>query len=199
MDGQLSSFYTRWMRLSLAIGLLFTALLFYYHQFPGDYIPDQFPRLNIPQSTESRPPTIPNIVHFVHLVPSSSDPTFEFEFRQFIAIYSAWHYLQPETIYVHTNIKEQLINEALSRATSPYTKSVQQIPRVKFNHRIAPNQTESGNVIDNLPNQSDFVRTAVLLEQGGIYLDDDSYVLRDLTPLRTLGFENVVGKQITNQ
>ena len=144
---------------------------------------------------------IPNIVHFVHLLEpnKTSNPVLEFPFRQFVAIYSAWYYLQPQAIYIHTNIEDRLIEQALIRSTNPYSKVVSKLPGIKFNLQIAPNRTTSGDRIDKLPNQSDFVRTTILKEFGGIYLDDDSYVLRDLKPLRRLGFENVVGWQENGQ
>lgn len=142
---------------------------------------------------------IPNAVHFIHLIKPTESPAFEFPFRQFIAIYSAWHYLQPEVIYIHTNIEEHLIGKALRNATNPYTKAVSRLPCIKFNHQRAPNHTTSGISIDKLPNQSDFVRTEVLRKFGGIYLDDDGYVLRDLKPLRYLAYENIVGRQANDQ
>jgi hypothetical protein len=43
--------------------------------------------------------------------------------------------------------------------------------------------------------QSDFVRTRVMKRLGGIYLDEDAYVVRDVVSLRQAGFRNVVGKQ----
>ena len=61
--------------------------------------------------------TIPNIVHFVHLV-RAENPVIEFSFHQFIAVYSAWHYLQPEALYIHTNIEEALIKKALSNSAN---------------------------------------------------------------------------------
>ena len=143
--------------------------------------------------------TIPNIVHFVHLVKPSPNPTFEFPFRQFIAIYSAWYYLQPETINIYTNVDEHLIEETIKRSTSPWTKAVSKLPKVKVSHQTPPDHTTSGEAIPKLPNQSDFVRTGILREFGGIYLDEDAYVLRDLAPLRRMGFQNVVGYQLNGQ
>ena len=141
--------------------------------------------------------TIPNIVHFVHLV--EGDAVFDFPFRQFVAIYSAWHYLHPETIYIHTNVEKHLIEEAVKNTTNPYTQAVSKLPVVKFNHHTAPNETSSGLGIHKLPNQSDFVRTDVLQKYGGVYLDDDAYILRDLKPLRRINFENIVGRQANGQ
>jgi len=141
---------------------------------------------------------IPNIVHFVHLV-RAENPVIEFSFQQFIAVYSAWHYLQPEALYIHTNIEEALIKKTLSNSANAYTQAISKLPGVRINHHSAPNQTESGMEISWLPNQSDFVRTEVLERLGGIYLDDDAYILRDLKPFYRLGFENIVGIQSDGQ
>jgi len=189
--------------LLVALGSL---ILLAHHVTPGSFTTLS---IHIPTLKESKagfsksetqvPGSIPNIVHFVHLVNSSQDPVFDFPFRQFVAIYSAWHYLRPDTIYIHTNVKEYLIDETLESAENPYAQAVSKIPSVKFNYQKSPNQTTLGRVIEKLPHQSDFVRTEVLGKFGGIYLDDDAYVLRDLKTLRYAGFENVVGRQSNDQ
>ena len=141
---------------------------------------------------------IPNIVHFIHLVrldPISGAARFEFQFRQFVAVYSAWYYLKPEIIYVHTNVNESLIEDTIRKAKSPYTQAIAQMPNVKFRYHAAPNQTTDGQEIDKIAHRSDFIRTDILQRFGGIYLDDDVYVLRDLYSLRHIGFKNVIGRQ----
>jgi len=186
---------------SIALGLILLSLLLFFHQaFPGSLSTESFHVLNPSVSIQNADlATIPNIVHFVHLVEQPSDPAFDFPFRQFIAIYSAWYYLQPERIYIHTNVEEQLIENAIKESENPYTKAVVKLPGISFRHAKPPDHTTSGAAIDKLPNQSDFVRTVILGEMGGTYLDDDSYVLRDLKPLRNIGFENVVGQQLNGR
>lgn len=88
-----------------------------------------------------------------------------------------------------------MIEQTLKNATSPYTQAVIKMPKVHFKHHDVVNETSRRYKVDELANQSDFVRTSVLKKYGGIYLDDDAYVLRDLRPLRRLGFENIIGKQ----
>lgn len=139
--------------------------------------------------------SIPNIVHFVHLVGSEQTTTLELPFRQFIAIYSAWYHLKPENIFIHTDIEDDLIKYKIKNAKSPYTRAIAKLPGVQFKYHKAINETTTGNTIHELPNQSDFVRTDVLEQYGGIYLDDDAYVLRDLAPLRYLPYQNIVGRQ----
>ena len=144
---------------------------------------------------QTSPTTIPNIVHFVHLVGSEQTTTLELPFRQFIAIYSAWYYLKPENIFIHTDIEDDLLEHKIKNAKSPYTHAVAHLPGVQFKYHKAVTETSMGNTIHELPNQSDFVRTDVLEQYGGIYLDDDAYVLRDLAPLRKLPYQNIVGRQ----
>ena len=138
---------------------------------------------------------VPNIVHFVHLLKLDTNQTFDFPFRQFIAIYSAHYHLQPDAIYIHTNVPEHQIEKRIKESNSPYTHAVSRLPRLKFNYHAAPNVTSRNQTVDELANQSDFVRTSVLVKYGGIYLDDDVYILRDLKPLRQVGFENIIGLQ----
>ena len=142
---------------------------------------------------------IPNLVHFVYLVEDPSEPEIKFTLHQFIAIYSAYYYLHPERIYIHTNLDEEIIDSILSDCSDTYVQAVGKIPNVVLSHHTAPNKTTSGKKIDKLPNKSDFIRTDVLKTYGGIYLDDDSYVLRDLRPFRYLGFEMVTGRQGNGQ
>ena len=190
----------RWLVTAVVLGVILASGLLYHYAFLGSSGSTSFPIVTHEDSKTSTDLTsIPNIVHFIHLVHPSSTPAFEFPFRQFIAIYSAWLFLNPETIYIHTNVEEHLIEEALNRTVSPYTKAVTKLPNIKFSLQIPQDHTKSGIPIDKLPNQSDFVRTIVLGGIGGIYLDDDSYVLRDLKPFRTLGYDNVLGQQVNEQ
>src|SRR5205814_1162878 len=62
-----------------------------------------------------------------------------------------------------------------------------------FNYEESPDQTSKGLPIDLLPHKADFLRTRVMKKWGGIYLDQDAYVIRDLAPLRYTGFQLVVG------
>ena len=152
-------------------------------------------RSSHPRSRLKERAAIPNIVHFVHLVTPSPDPQFDFPFHQFIAIYSAYYYLHPETIYIHTNVEGNLIENIVSNTSKVYTQALSKVPVIRFKYHQVKNETSNGRHIDRLAHQSDFVRTEVLKKYGGIYLDDDSYVLRDLGVLRRAGFENIVGMQ----
>jgi hypothetical protein len=161
--------------------------------FPPKSIPKTFsPSKDTIQENER----IPNIVHFVHIGhPSAAHQPLEFEFRQFIAIYSALYYLRPETIYIHTNTDPNLFKLA-KRSPNKWTRIIANLPTVIFNYETSPTKTTSGIHIPKLPNQSDFVRTRVMQKWGGIYLDEDAYIIKDLAGLRMSGYRHVVGRQI---
>ncbi|KAK3173217.1 hypothetical protein OEA41_006546 [Lepraria neglecta] len=186
---------TIWAALALVLVSLFLLLP---SLGPRGFVPDS---LHIPglHKTTQGSSTIPNIVHFVHLSYPNSTAPFEFPFRQFVAVYSAWYYLRPETIYIWTNVEEGSIEGWIKKAKSPYTQAVSDLPGVEFKHHDTTNQTTNGTTVHLLPNQSDFVRTDILMKYGGIYLDDDSYILRDLKPLRHLHYDNVVGRQVNGE
>lgn len=138
---------------------------------------------------------IPNIFHFVYLVEDPTERDISFSIRRFIAIYSAHYFLHPDTIYIHTNLDQEVIDNIWDTCVDTYVKAVGQIPNVKFNQHVAPNETSTKKTIRRLENQSEFVRTDILKRYGGLYLDDDSYVLRDLRPFRYMGFQMVLGRQ----
>jgi Glycosyltransferase sugar-binding region containing DXD motif len=141
------------------------------------------------------PPEIPNIVHFAHFIPPSVtlNDSLNFEFRHFISIYSAYYYFKPDRIYIHTDAPPDLFRQAGS-SSDKWTRHIAKIPSVVFNHETIADTTSSGKEIKTMEAKSDFLRTRVMKRWGGIYLDDDSYVLKDVAALRKAGYENVVGR-----
>ena len=107
--------------------------------------------------------------------------------------------MHPENIFIHTDIEEDLIKEKIENTKSPYTRAIAKLPGVQFKYHKAITETSTGNTIHELPDQSDFITTDVLEQYGGIYLDNDAYVLRDLAPLRNLPYQNIVGRQAGGQ
>ncbi|KAK4691528.1 hypothetical protein P7C71_g5494, partial [Lecanoromycetidae sp. Uapishka_2] len=124
------------------------------------------------------------------------DETFDLRFREFVAIYSAYYYMQPEIIYIHTNVPAEEMDELLDQSTSPWTLAVRKLPSVQFNYHRLPKKTSKGVRIEEIAHKTDFARIDVLVKYGGLYLDDDSYIIQPIHHFRKLGFENVVGMQL---
>lgn len=137
---------------------------------------------------------IPNIVHFVRQINRDANyvpqAPFRVEFRHLLSYYSSWHYLKPERIYFWTDTPQEMLDDARVNGDA-FTRALFRIPNIEFVPATFPNVTSSGVKIDQYAHRSDFVRTVVMARLGGIYLDDDAWVLRDLTPLRRAGFDNV--------
>lgn len=68
---------------------------------------------------------------------------------------------------------------------------------MQINAINVPTHTRFGLAIESIEAKSDFIRTAVLVEFGGIYIDTDVIPIRSITPLLQSGFSNVVGLQIS--
>jgi hypothetical protein len=176
--------------------VVFSGLLIFY--FSARHL---FPTISISHLPTFRSPEeeIPNIVHFAHLIPGPANATdskeIKFKFRNFIAIYSAYYHLHPSTIYIHTDAAPSTIAN-VKNSTDKYTKIIANIPNVVFNHEVIEDFTTKGFEIKTMAAKSDFLRTRVMRKWGGIYLDIDAYVIRDLSPLRKAGYKNVVGRQV---
>jgi Glycosyltransferase sugar-binding region containing DXD motif len=140
---------------------------------------------------------IPNIIHYVHILPppdKSQKQTIEFKFSNFISVYSAYLYTNPDAIYIHTNGGEDLVQQA-KNSSNQWTRSIANLPMVQFKYTDLPTKTNKGLEIAHWANRADFVRTRVVSEYGGVYIDEDIYIVKDLAPLRRSGFQNVVGRQ----
>jgi hypothetical protein len=141
---------------------------------------------------------IPNHVHYVHIMPDSPpNDDITFGLRHFISIYSSLLYFQPDTIFIHTDASHASVERAQAGGPhiNKWTHKILTLPSVAVRHVIAPSTTTNGVPITRIEHKSDFVRTRVVLDHGGMYLDWDVYALRSVTALRESGFANVVGRQ----
>lgn len=169
--------------------------------FPPNEIPFWDPQ--VPSTTRwwSRPSPpryqpnkdIPNIAHFVRQINRHEDgqpKPFKVEFRHLLSYYSCHMFLQPEKIYFWTDAPAEVLQEARLNG-NVYTRALFRIPNLSIQPASFPNATMSGTKIEQYAHKSDFVRTRIMAKMGGMYFDDDAWVLRDLTPLRKAGFDNV--------
>eukprot|EP00798_Chlamydomonas_sp_ICE-L_P030498 gene30498-35518_t len=183
------------MRLQAAVGILFVleVLLLIELGTSSSVVPKTRSLFEAPDPVAAGPfgPTparVPNIVHFVSLLPDDTQPC-QYSFMSWLAVYSAYHHLRPHRIMVHTNAMAE---------ESKWSKAMGDIPGLEFVRVVPPRQTADGINIRHLAHQSDFVRVEALLTHGGVYLDFDAFPIRDIFPLRHLLFGVVLGNQATN-
>lgn len=137
---------------------------------------------------------IPPVVHFVQLKEDESSEL-HFPFESFLALYSAYVFVQPSVIYIHTDFSAQEVADAARHGSSWTRKVLTAFPdTVRLNKVTAP--TKAGDLdIKRIEHKSDFVRLDQLTLHGGIYLDWDVLTLRSVDPLLDSGFKAVVGRQ----
>lgn len=138
---------------------------------------------------------IPNIVHYVWVL-EKADGVLEFQFKHFVSIYSSFLYLQPDSIYIHTNAYDSVILAAKNDPVNLWTRKIFDIPGVKVRLIDVPTHTRHGVKLEHLEHRSDFVRPGILREFGGVYLDFDVVPIRDMKPLRESGFRHVFGHEL---
>ncbi|PHH69175.1 hypothetical protein CDD80_6967 [Ophiocordyceps camponoti-rufipedis] len=181
---------------AIITALIITASLFYlFHQHEP------------PLLTASKPPspnnkTIPNLVNLVYLVPSETSDV-AFEFSHFLCAYAARHHLGPTShLVLHTNADAASLARARAGQSGKWARLLLDLPGLRVRHVVSPNATTTDPGAKPLrfgEHRSDFVRVAAAREFGGLYIDFDVFVLRDLRPLREAGFGAVVGREVTDQ
>ena len=144
---------------------------------------------------------IPNIVHYVWVIQNKTgDPDFNLRFREYLSIYSASTYWNPETIYIHTNADGPTIERAISgESGSKWDPLIFNMPNVVVNSVEAPTHAGNGKKIESIEHVSDFIRVQVVNEFGGVYIDWDVIALRDIAPLRNSGFKGIGGRESADQ
>lgn len=147
-------------------------------------------------AAQGHPATIPSIAHFVYL-PRPGENGLQLRLQDFIAIYSAHLHLgNPANNYTPLILLHTPIDPATAELdASPFAKRALAIPGLRLEYATAPNATKKNIPIVHNANKSDFVRSAVLRKWGGMYMDLDSVLLRNLEPLQRAGFKAVLGEQ----
>ena len=119
---------------------------------------------------------VPNIVHYIMIDFKSIG------FTQFLSLLSVMKNHKPDLIYIHCNC-HQLSGDYYERTLRVVNKTNTQLivrtiekPTKIFGQKLSK-KWENWDL-------SDFIRTQVLMEFGGIYLDSDMYVVQSLDPFR---------------
>ena len=128
--------------------------------------------------------SVPNKVHYVWY----ADKDITFTFQQYLSVLSVHKFQKPEGIYFHTN----------KAPSGEYWEKTLKIPEFKVIHRERPKKIFDVEMKKAAfeTSDSDISRVKILIEEGGIYLDTDVWVLKSLDPLRK--YDCVMGEEIAN-
>jgi len=122
---------------------------------------------------------VPNLIHYVHFDSRAID------FVTFVCILSAWFNHKPAAIYIHTNVE-------LKPRESRYVWILNSL--MGSNLKVRPFQRPThvfGQKLSSVQHASDVARIKILMKFGGIYLDEDVYVVKNLNRFRH--FECAIG------
>lgn len=114
---------------------------------------------------------VPNLVHYVRF----GSPNMSFV--DMLSIKSAWLNIRPNKLYIHCD----------EPPSGRWWEEVRYLEGVELKKRVRP-LTVFGKSIDVVQHASDVARLQILLEHGGIYLDNDVLVIRSFDKLRRYEF-----------
>jgi hypothetical protein len=133
--------------------------------------------LNFNNETGAEHFIVPNIIHLIRF----SKP--EFSFIDYICIQAAFRNHRPEHFYIHTDAAERTFR-------GKYWELIENDLELRSRIRILPLQPPSeifGQQIEpdlRVYHGGDIARIKTLMKYGGIYLDNDVYVIKNLDKYR---------------
>ncbi|KZS18626.1 Uncharacterized protein APZ42_015162 [Daphnia magna] len=120
---------------------------------------------------------VPNLIHYIRFNKTT------FTFVDYVCLRSAYIQQKPERIYLHTNVD-------VNNLTGRYWKWIQSEPDLYRRIVIQPIELPSeifGQPLSDgwrLYHGSDIARIRTMMKYGGIYLDNDVYVVQNLDKYR---------------
>jgi len=133
---------------------------------------------NFNNVTGARTMIVPNLIHFIHF------DLKELKFVTFICILSAFYNHRPSKIYIHSNVN------VISGRYLPLLMDVMG-DRLVINHWLDKPTHVFGQKLSSVYHSADVARIKILIKFGGIFLDEDVFVIKNLNSFRH--FEFVVG------
>lgn len=120
---------------------------------------------------------IPNLIHYVRFNKT------EYSFVEYVCLRAAFRNQRPDFIYIHTDVSE---------FTGKYWNWVKNEPELWTRIRIIPTELPTEVFGQKLStgwrffHGSDFVRLHAIQKYGGIYLDNDVFVIKSLDKYDTI-------------
>jgi hypothetical protein len=143
-------------------------------------IPELFEGFNNETGAEDGTYLVPNIIHFLRFKQNN------FTFVDAVCVLSAFKNHRPDIILFHTDFDSFV---------GPYWEKVKNTPGIVFEFRkvVLPDTIFGQNFSEkfHIWHASDVTRIRILMEYGGIFIDNDVYVVQNLNKFRK--FEMVLG------
>jgi len=119
---------------------------------------------------------VPNIIHLIRFDQS------EFTFLDYICLQAAYHHHRPDFFYIHTNVKKGFEGKYWSRII----KDLELKSRIKILYLEPPSEIfgQTVNPEWRLWHGGDIARIRVMMKYGGIFLDNDVFVIQNLDKYR---------------
>lgn len=114
---------------------------------------------------------IPNIIHFIRF------NTKEYSFTEYICLKAAFRNHRPDFFYIHTNLND---------FKGKYWELIKKDPDLSERIRVVPTEVPSEIFGQKLSKRwklwhgSDIARIKIMMQYGGIYLDNDVFVIKNL-------------------
>jgi len=158
--------------LFLVISIMLTIIYFYNLRTKLLFDNQTFDFTNFNNDIGSRKLIVPNIVHFIQFDMKTLN------FVTFICLLSAWYNHKPSKIYLHTNLKQVLADSFYIDVLKNVTGEALEIHELKKPTHVF------GQRLSSTHHSSDIARIQILMKYGGIYLDEDVYVVKNLNRFR---------------
>lgn len=132
--------------------------------------------------TKNSKTKIPNIYHTIWFSDGYSDAR-DFSLLHFTTIVSfLTNAKQAKKLFFHTDVREHLETNALFQLLLCLGDSRFQVVDVRPTFRVFTNLTDRSKYMEfsHIYHQADFYRIMILIQFGGVYMDDDIFILRDL-------------------
>ena len=164
-----------YVQLVIAFFICFLFFYLYNKSFKNDDRPS-FEKFN--NSTGANRFIVPNIIHFIHYNKNS-----QLNFIDYVVLIAAMRNHQPDMFYYHTDI----VNYKFVGKYWDWVKKDQSLwSRIQIKYLQAPTEIFGQKLNEEWRffHGGDIGRIHVLMQYGGIYLDNDAYVIRSLDKYR---------------
>ena len=127
---------------------------------------------------------MPNIIHFIRFNKTT------FSFVDYVCLKAAYRNHRPDHFYIHTDVGDKFHGKYWDwiKKDDDMFSRIKLVP-IEIPYEIYGQKLSEGW---RLPHGSDISRMQVLVQHGGIYLDNDVYVIQNLDKSANFYFSSLI-------